>query len=185
MVEDLLLKVERRGSTGSRDAGRVRAQGRVPANLYGLGKDGESVSICSDDVDRIVSTRSAVVDVDLDGTVDKAVVQDLQWDIYSSKVLHVDLKRVNPDGRTVANVPIELRGEPVGLKNGGVLRQSLKKIAVDCPDFRVPRSIAVRIGALDVGGKVFASAVSLPEYATLVTSGDELVVEVYDPRTAE
>ncbi len=185
MAEDLLLKVERRGSVGSRDAGKVRAQGRVPANLYGLGKEGESVSICSDDVDRIVATRSAVVDVDLDGAVDKAVVQDLQWDIYSTKVLHVDLKRVDPSGRAVVDVPIELRGEPAGLKNGGVLRQGLKKISIDCPDFRVPRSIPVRIGALDVGGKVLVSAVSLPEYATLVTSGDQLVVEVYDPRTAE
>jgi large subunit ribosomal protein L25 len=182
MAEDLLLKVELRESVGSRDAGRVREQGRVPANIYGLGKDGQSVTICREDVEKLVATRSAVVDVDVAGTVDKAVVQELQWDVYSTKVLHVDLKRVNPSGRANVHVPVELRGEPVGLKSGGVLRQHLKTIEINCPDFRVPRSIPVRIGALEVGGKVLASAVTLPEHANLVTPGDQLVVEIYNPR---
>lgn len=184
MSEDLLLKVERRTLPGSRGAQLVRSAGRVPANLYGLGKPGESVSICGEVVEKLIADRSSVVDVELDGSVDKAIVQEVQWDVFTTHVLHLDLLRVDPNGRTTVDVALELRGEPVGLKDGGALRQHLKKIQVNCPDYRIPKSIAVRIGALKIGDVVKASDLTLPEHAQLVTPADAVVVELYDPRKA-
>ncbi|MEY2726180.1 MAG: ral stress protein, partial [Planctomycetota bacterium] len=100
MSEDLLLKVERRSQAGSKTARLVRKAGRVPANLYGLGKPGVAVSICGEVVEKLVADRSSVVDVELDGSVDKAVVQEVQWDVFTTHVLHLDLLRVDPNGRT-------------------------------------------------------------------------------------
>lgn len=184
MSEDLLLKVERRVTPGSTATRHVRAQGRVPANLYGFGKPGECISICGEAVEKLVATRSSVVDVELDGTVDKAVVQELQWDVFSTQVLHVDLRRVDPNGRATVDVVVELRGEPVGLKDGGLLRQAVKRVSVSCPDYRIPKSIPVRIGALQVGDAIRASDLQLPDYAQLQTPADTLIVELYDPRKA-
>ena len=182
MSEDLLLKVERRAAPGSTATRHIRAQGRVPANLYGFGKPGECVSICGEAVEKLVATRSSVVDVELDGAVDKAVVQELQWDVFSTHVLHVDLRRVDPNGRTTVDVAIELRGEPVGLKDGGLLRQVVKKVSISCPDFRIPKSILVRIGAMRIGDAIKASDLALPDYAQLATPADTLIAELYDPR---
>ncbi len=184
MSEDLLLKVERRQSPGSKGARLVRAAGRVPANLYGLGKPGASVSICAEVVNKLVADRSSVVDVELDGAVDKAVVQELQWDVFSTKVLHVDLRRVDPAGRATVDVVLELRGEPAGLKDGGILKQQSKRVKLNCPDYRIPKSIPVRIGALGLGDVIKASDLQLPEHAVLVTAGDTVMVELYDPRKA-
>jgi len=184
MSEDLLLKVERRAAPGTTATRKVRSQGRVPANLYGFGKPGECVSICGDVVEKLVATRSSVVDVELDGAVDKAVVQELQWDVFSTHVLHVDLRRVDPNGRTTVDVSIELRGDPIGLKDGGLLRQAAKKISINCPDYRIPKSIPVRIGSLRIGDVVKASDLQLPDFAQLVTAGDALIAELYDPRKA-
>jgi large subunit ribosomal protein L25 len=125
MSEDLLVKAERRSKLGTVDAKRLRASGRVPANIYGLGEAGESVSVCGETVEKLVATRSSVVDVELDGKVNKAVVQELQWDVFSTEVQHIDLRRVDPNGRTTVDVSLELRGEPLGLKDGGALRQLL------------------------------------------------------------
>lgn len=183
MSEDLLLKVERRQLPGSKGARLVRAAGRVPANIYGLGKPGASVSICGEVVEKLVTTRSSVVDVELDA-VDKAVVQELQWDVFSTKVLHVDLRRVDPAGRATVEVVVELRGEPVGVKDGGVLKQNLKRVTLDCPDYRIPRSIQVKVGAMKVGDVVRASDLQLPDHAVLVTAADAVVAELYDPRKA-
>jgi large subunit ribosomal protein L25 len=99
-------------------------------------------------------------------------------------VLHLDLLRVDPNGRTTVDVVLELRGEPVGLKDGGALRQNLKKLRINCPDYRIPKSIPVRIGALKIGDVVKASDIGLPEHAQLVTPADTVVVELYDPRKA-
>lgn len=184
MSEDLLLKVERRQLPGSKGARLVRAAGRIPANIYGLGKPGASVSICGEVVEKLVTTRSSVVDVELDGAVDKAVVQELQWDVFSTKVLHVDLRRVDPAGRATVEVVVELRGEPVGVKDGGVLKQNLKRVTLDCPDYRIPRSIQVKVGAMKVGDVVRASDLQLPDHAVLVTAADAVVAELYDPRKA-
>jgi large subunit ribosomal protein L25 len=184
MSEDLLLKVERRSEAGSKTAKLVRKAGRVPSNLYGLGKPGVAVSVCGEVVEKLVADRSSVVDVELDGTVDKAVVQEVQWDVFTTHVLHLDLLRVDPNGRTTVDVVLELRGEPVGLKDGGALRQNLKKLRINCPDYRIPKSIPVRIGALKIGDVVKASDIGLPEHAQLVTPADTVVVELYDPRKA-
>lgn len=184
MSEDLLLKVEHRQLPGSKGARLVRAAGRVPANIYGLGKPGASVTICSEVVEKLVATRSSVVDVELDGAVDKAVVQELQWDVFSTKVLHVDLRRVNPAGRATVEVVVDLRGEPVGLKDGGILKQNLKRVTLDCPDYRIPKSIQVKVGAMKIGDVVKASDLLLPDHAVLVTAADAVVAELYDPRKA-
>ena len=184
MSEDLLVKAERRSNLGTVDAKRLRASGRVPANIYGLGQPGESVSVCGETVEKLVATRSSVVDIELDGKVNKAVVQELQWDVFSTAVQHLDLRRVDPDGRATVSVVLELRGEPLGLKDGGTLRQLHKKVSLDCPDYRVPKSIVVRIGGLRIGDSIKASDLQLPEHAKLVTPADEVLVELYDARKA-
>lgn len=184
MSQDLVLKAERRATLGKVETQRLRSTGQVPANIYGLGKPGVSASVCGDAVEKLVSTLSSVVDVELDGTVDKAVVQELQWDVFSTKVLHVDLRRVDPDGRATVDVPLELRGEAVGLKGGGAVRQLVKTVRIDCPDYRIPKSIVVRMGALQIGDTVKAGDLQLPEFASLVTSAAEVLVELYDARKA-
>jgi large subunit ribosomal protein L25 len=184
MSDDLLLKAERRSKLGSVDAKRLRAAGRVPVNIYGLGKPGDSASVCSETIEKLVATRSSVVDVELDGQLDKAVVQELQWDVFSTAVQHVDLRRVDPSGRATVDVSLELRGEPVGLKDGGALRQLSKNVTIDCPDYRIPKSIVVRIGGLKIGDLVKAGDLQLPEHARLVTSPETVLVELYDPRKA-
>lgn len=184
MTEDLRLPVERRGKLGSGETRRLRQSGRVPANVYGRGKPGESVSVCAELVEQLVATRSSVVDVELDGQVDKAVVQEIQWDVFSTHVQHLDLRRVDPNGRATVSVALEFRGEPIGIKDGGAVRQHAKTITLDCPDYRIPKSVVVRVGAMRIGDVVKASDVALPEHAVLATSGDDVLFEVYDPRKA-
>lgn len=71
-----------------------------------------------------------------------------------------------------------------GLKDGGAIRQHLKKVSINCPDYRIPKSIVVRIGGLKIGDAVKGSDLQLPEHAQLVTAAGDVVVELYDPRKA-
>lgn len=184
-MEDYRLVAERRTSTGKKHTKQLRAAGRVPANLYGFNKDGLSLSVSADDVSKVVAGGSKVVDVEVDGTVDKAVVQELQWDTFSTYVQHVDLKRVDPDGITTVEVPLAFVGEPPALKTGGQMRYPAKRVTLTCSDFRVPRSIEVRIGSMQLGDSLTVADLPIPEGMKAETPADTVVAELFDTRKAE
>ncbi|MCR9200488.1 MAG: 50S ribosomal protein L25 [Planctomycetaceae bacterium] len=184
MTEDFRLSAQNREQLGSLHTRRLREQGRVPANLYGFKKDAVNLSVCADEVEKMVANGSRVVDVDIDGSVEKAVIQELQWDIFSTHVRHVDLKRVNPESVVTVDVGLEIVGEPLGLKDGGEMKQSLKRVTVKGPDFRIPRVIRVRVGALQLGGEVKVSDLETPDAVEILTEANSLVVRVIDPKAA-
>ena len=184
-MEDYRLVAERRTSTGKKDTKQLRAQGRVPANLYGFKKEGVSLSVTADDINKVIAKGSRVVDVEVDGAVDKAVVQELQWDTFSTYVQHVDLLRVDPEGVTSAEVPLVFSGEPPALKTGGQLRYGLKKVTITCSDFRVPRQIEVRIAAMQMGDKLTVADLIIPEGMKVEDPADTVVIELFDTRKAE
>ena len=185
MTEDFRLSAENRKVLGTRNTRRLRKQGRVPGNLYGFKKDAVNITVAADDVERLVAGGSKVVDVELDGTVDKAVVQELQWDIYSTHVRHLDLMRVDPEAVTTVDVPLVIRGEPAALKVGAQLRHKVKYVSVTCPAFRVPTNIPIRVAALKVGDTVKVSQLKAPETVKINTDGDTVVAQLYDPKKEE
>ena len=184
MTEDFRLSAEPRELLGSANTRRLRLTGRVPANLYGFKKDSLNLSVTADDVERLIAGGSRVVDVEIDGTVDKAVVQEVQWNVFSTYVRHLDMKRVDVDSIVTVEVPLEIQGEALGIKDGGQLKQSLKRVTVTCQDFRVPKTIAVRVGALNVGDSLKVSDLRPPETVKIDTDADAEVVQVFDPKKA-
>lgn len=184
MTEDFRLSAEPRELLGSANSRRLRLQGRVPANLYGFKKDSLNLTVSADEVEKMVAKGSRVVDVAVDGGVDKAVIQELQWDVFSTHIKHVDLKRVDPDEIATVEVPLELRGEPLGIKDGGQLKQSLKRVTVTCPAFRVPKTIAVRVGPLKIGDSVTVGDLQAPPTVKIDTDAALEVVNLFDPKAA-
>ena len=181
-MKDYRLVAERRTSKGTRNARRLRAEGRVPANLYGRSRESVSLTLAADDVKKVVAQGSKVVDVEVEGAVDKAVIQELQWDTFSTHVCHVDMKRVDPDGVATVDVNLTLVGEPSALKIGGLLKVHARTIRVTSADYRIPREIEVRVGSLQLGDSITVADVTVPEGIRVETSGETVVVELYDPR---
>ena len=184
-MEDYRLVAERRTSTGKKHTKQLRNEGRVPANLYGFNKDGLSLSVSAEDMGKVVALGSKVVDVDVDGAVDKAVIQELQWDTFSTTIQHVDLMRVDPDGITTVDVPLAFTGEPPALKTGGQMRFPLKRITITCADYRVPRQVEVRIGSMQMGDSLTVADLPIPEGMKAETPADTVVAELFDSRKAD
>lgn len=184
MAEDFKLAAESRELLGSANSRRMRLQGRIPANLYGFKKDTVSLTVNIEDIDQLIAGGSKVVDVTVGGNTDKAIVQELQWDVFATHVKHVDLKRVDPTDEISVEVNTEFRGEAIGLKDGGILKEHLKRVRLKCASYRVPRTIAVRVGAMKVGDTLKVSDLKFPETVTVETPADTLVVELINPKTA-
>src|SRR5262249_37726638 len=163
MAETVVLAAEKREGRGTRKADKLRKQGRIPAVVYGHKEDTVSVSVGHDDLMSAIAHKARVVDLNVGGAVQKALIRALQWDHLGKDVPTVDFCRVRADERITVTVPLELRGIAPGVAAGGILDQPLHTLEVECLAVAVPESIRVTIGELQVDQSLYVRDLKLPE----------------------
>ena len=171
-----LLHVEKRNSFGKRNNERLRLAGRLPAILYGHGEESVSLTLAADQFEASIRHGAKVVDLDGDAS-GKALLQDVQWDTFFQQVLHVDLLRVRAGEKVKIDVPIELRGEAPGVRDGGVLEQLIHSIEIEVALDVIPDKLHLRVNNLQIDGHLTAKdIVDLPEGATILSDEDAMIV---------
>lgn len=126
----------------------------------------------------ILKSGAHVVDIDMSGKTDKAVIREVQWDIFAQSIRHVDLLRVDPNERVNITLPIELKGTAPGVLAGGILEQIIHDLSIDCLAYQIPDSIQVRITALDLGKAIHVKDLELPEGCHAHAQPDAIVVHI-------
>jgi len=117
--------------------------------------------------------------LEIEGRSQKALVRDVHWDTFSTEVQHIDFQRVDATERMVVEVPVELRGTPQGVIDGGVLDQQMHTLEVEATAASLPEKIEIRVNDLNIGESIHVSDITdLPEGVTLQTPADSLVVQV-------
>jgi large subunit ribosomal protein L25 len=153
--EQSALDAQPRTPGTKNDARRVRREGKVPAVVYGAGKQSISVSVDPRQVSRILNSRTGhntVFDLAMDGERTKAMIVDWQYEPIKGSLLHIDLKRIAMDQKLKVNVPIALVGEPEGVKTqGGILEQIFREVEVECLPGDIPNSVELDVSALVFG----------------------------------
>jgi len=175
MVEVATLNVELREAHGKRVNRRLRASGKVPAILYGHRQKCVSLSIPVEMLEAVIRRGNRFVQ--LSGAVrEKAIIKECQWDTWGREVLHVDLTRVSEHEKIQVTVALELRGEAPGTKEGGVVRQQLHEIELECEAASVPEKIEVNINHLELGQAIHVGNLTLPGGSVALTDAGLLVV---------
>jgi large subunit ribosomal protein L25 len=156
-TDNNLLEAQPRTAGNKNDARRVRRDGKIPAVVYGAGKEALSISVDPRQVSRILASESGhntIFDLALDGNKTKAMIVDWQYEPVKGKLLHIDLKRIAMDQKLAVKVPVFLKGEAVGVKQqGGILEQMLREVEVECLPGDIPSHIDADVSEL-VFGKV-------------------------------
>ena len=169
------LKVEKRTSSGKRASKQLRYQGIVPVVLYGHKEETLSLTVAADQLRAALRHGARVVD--LTGAVnEKAFIREMQWDPFGAHILHVDFTRVSLDERLQVEVPVTLRGESPGVKEGGHIEILLHSVEIDCLAVAIPEKVELKIGELGLDQSLHASNIELPAGVTLVTDPEEVVV---------
>ena len=168
---------------GTSSARRLRGQGLVPCNVYGHKQGSKSITVESDSLTGVVRSGARVVDLEVDGRVEKALVKDIQWDTFSMGLVHVDFLRVNVDEKVHLDVPLQLRGTAPGVTAGGVLEIVHHMIRVECLAIQVPDFIPVRIGGLNIGESIHVKDLQdVPEGVTVLTPADAVLMHVVEAK---
>ena len=153
-----VLEAQARTPGSKNAARRVRRDGKVPAVLYGAGKDAVSVSLDPRQVTRILTSvtgHNTIFDLALNGGEQtKAMIVDWQYEPIKGALLHIDLKRIAMDRKLTVAVPVTLKGESAGVKQqGGIMEQMLREVEIECLPGDIPASIEADVSEL-VFGKV-------------------------------
>jgi large subunit ribosomal protein L25 len=178
------LNVKPREAGGKREARRLRRGGSIPAVLYGHGEANRDLTVVSDEMASVVRRGGRVVE--LKGAVnEKALIRDLQWDIYGLHVLHVDFARVSEHERIEVKVTVELRGQAVGAKDGGVVEHFVHEVEIECEALAIPDKLELNINDLKIGDSFSASDIKLPPGVTLISDPDAVIVHCVEARAEE
>lgn len=183
---DVTLTAETGRPLGSRPAGRLRREGKIPGVVYGLGGDAVPVAIEWAELRRALTTDAgvnALIDLQVDGQSNLTLIKDLQRDALKRTVTHVDFLRVDPDASIEVEVAVVLTGEAeVLLREGGLVEQHMNHMLVYAKPRGIPREIEVDITDLFFDNPIKASSIVLPEGVTSDIDPDELIAAAYLPR---
>jgi len=174
------LHVELRDTRGKRNARRQRRSGGIPAVLYGHGQEALSLSLSGEEIDAALRHGARLVNL-VGAVTDQAFVRQMQWDTWGTHLLHVDLTRISAHEKVRIQVPLELRGEAPGVKEGGIIEQLLHEIQVECEVSAIPERLAVKINQLKLGEAIKVADLSLPDLVVAMADKDAVVVQCVMP----
>lgn len=174
------LTVAVRETTGKRRNRRMRDAGQIPAVLYGHKKDSVSLTLKVEELEATVRHGNRFVA--LTGALNEnAFIKHCQWDTWGQRILHVDFTRVSAHEKIQVVLPLELYGEAAGLKDGGVVKQVLHEIKLECEAAAVPEKIDVNINHLEFNETLTVAGLKLPEGAVSLADPAQIVVSCFAP----
>jgi large subunit ribosomal protein L25 len=175
MAKTLSLEAQIREHPGSKTASAVRRQGRIPAVVYGHQEQPVAISLDAHDFAEGLHRGLRLVDLNIGGKNETAIIKELQYDHFGREVIHADLMRVDVTQVITVTVPVELKGVPKGTQEGGVLTAHMNRLEVQCLAVNIPESIVVPVKDMDVGQVIHAGEIQLPEGVTLATAAEIVV----------
>jgi large subunit ribosomal protein L25 len=176
MSKEARLVAEPRSERGSRACRRLRLRGYIPGNVYGHRPETTPIVVKSEALTPLVKAGVRVVDLEVEGQHDKALVREVQWDTFGQEIEHFDLMRVDATERVTIHVPLVLKGTAPGSMGGGILEQPLHSLTVDCLAIQIPDAIIVKIGSLEIGQSIHVRDLELPENVNCHNQPDAIVV---------
>ncbi|MFT5779147.1 MAG: large subunit ribosomal protein L25 [Crocinitomicaceae bacterium] len=164
-----------RVDVGKKDAKAQRVAGRVPCVLYGSGEQ-THFSVRSIDMEKLIFSPDVFqIEIDIDGTMKMAIIQAAQMHPVKDKPVHVDFLELEDKKPVRVSLPVFTEGSPIGVLNGGKLRQNYRKVKVIGLPAVLPESITVQVANMKIGDSVRISGLDIPGVTILEPAGAVVV----------
>jgi large subunit ribosomal protein L25 len=188
-MADITLAAEPRQEKGSRPAGRLRREGKVPAVVYGLGTDTMEVSVPARELAHILAGEAGsntLITLQVDGDGVLTLARQIQRHPTRGDLMHVDFIRIRRDVAVSAEVPVHLTGEAAGVRDGGLLEQLMFNLTVEAMPGNIPVALEYDVSELTIGDQLHVRDLVLGDGVATNVEPDVVVAQVAAPRvTAE
>ena len=172
------LVTEIRESFGKGAARKIRAVGKIPAVIYGHGTEPQHVTLPGHELALILRKSNQVLELDIQGKIQLALVKDVQKDPVRQIIEHVDLIVVRKGEKVEVEVSVHIEGEPAA---GLTAEQDNKTLVLEVEATHIPESVSISIEGAEAGTRIYAKDIELPKGAALITDPETLIVVVSVP----
>ena len=180
------LDVSNRTELRSKGARAMRRKGLIPGVLYYAGEENVNISIEKSVLFHAMQSGQRIFEIDQDGDSQYTMIKQLQYHPVTDEIMHVDLMRVRRSEKITISVPLMLIGESVGVKEGGVLSQSLNQVEISCFPTDVPEQIELNIEDLELNSAKSVGDLELGlEDVDIVTDPSVNIVSITPPAAEE
>lgn len=190
----MVLEAEVRPSLTKGMLNQTRQEDRVPAVLYGRGKDTHPLIVDGRSLRQLLISGGSNVLIDLKVkekgkkvTQETVMFKEIQRHIIQKdKLMHVDFIRISMTDKIEVNVQLNFIGEPIGVKDeGGVLQILTREVLVKCLPGDIPETIDVDLSVLAVGDSISVNSINFAEGIELITDLEETLAQILAPVAAE
>ncbi len=188
-MEAIELKANIRKESGKGPARRLRAEGLVPAVLYGSGAESTMLYVSAADLINIIRAEkgeTGFIKIVIDDAGKKAerisVLKELQTNTVTKKVIHADFYEIRMDRKLTRNVPIHIVGDAIGVEKGGELQQFKRDVKISMLPGRMPRHIDVDVTELMIGSSIHVGDLKLGEGIEILDASNINIVTVLAKR---
>ncbi|MEO0143797.1 MAG: 50S ribosomal protein L25/general stress protein Ctc [candidate division WOR-3 bacterium] len=183
------LKAQLREGKGSSFAKKYRKEGLIPAIAYGRNEENIPLLISERDFYKLLKSigdETAIIEIEYDNTSKRALIQEIQRDIISGKVIHVDFHIIHAKEKISVSVPVVVKGQEnsPGLKKGGILEIHLHTIDIKAFPENIPGHIEIDISNLDIGNSIHIKDLKI-ENVEFEEDPEEVVLSITAPRIEE
>jgi large subunit ribosomal protein L25 len=182
-MEKVILEANERKIIDKQNRNNLRNQGRVPGVLYSKRIEPISIEVSRQTIHPLVYTAKAnLISLKLEGHDEyECVIKDVQFDPVTDEVIHFDLIVLTRGEKTQLEVPVQLIGSAVGVKEGGLLQHNMHKLNVECLPKNIPQFLEVIVSDLKLGDSIHVYDLKY-ENITILNPEDSIVVSVVHPR---
>lgn len=165
----------------------LREKGNFPAVVYGKDVEVESIFVNEGDFFKVIKEvgRNGVISLAVDGKEHNVVLHDYQQDPIKNYIVHADFLAVDLSSELTSNARVDLEGEAIGAKEGGVVQQPLFELSVTAKVSEFPENITVDISNLNIGDSLSVGDIRNNQPFTINHEDDEVIVSILAPRVEE
>src|SRR5437763_15862808 len=178
MAQTAQITAKQRSELGSRANKRLRDAGFLPGVIYGHKEAVVPVTLPKKEVVNHIHHGAHLFDLNLDGKSEKVLIKDVQYDHLGLEVLHVDFARVSLDEKVEVTVPLELKGDPKGEAEGGVLQQIISALEIECLVTDIPEIIRHNVSEMALDDVLHIKDLQLPPGVRCLQDEDLIVATV-------
>src|SRR6266480_3666037 len=188
MAKNVSLAASARQATGKGAARQARFRGKVPAVIYGHGRETQSLELESQALEKAlhgIEPASTIIDLAVDGKTVKTLIREIQRHPIRPDIIHVDFYEIHASEKVKLKVPVHLVGSPDGVRNaGGVLDQVTREEEIEVLPENIPDRVELDVNALKIGDSLHVRDLSIPN-AKILTEADLTIATVVPPRAEE
>ena len=175
-----------RAERGTGVARKLRQTGHVPAVVYGHGREPQSLTINTREVDKLLSQISAantVIDLSIDGSSVRTLIREVQRHPFKRHIVHIDFQELVAGEKVTVDVPLRFTGTAEGVRNsGGILEETMHRIHVRVDPSSIPDQIAIDVTNLTIGHSIHIRDLALPEGVTVLDDVDATICVCAAPK---